>query len=295
MYTESGISLLYNLEIKEKNDDGLFSDDLMYSSLAFGKNAISSPTTRSPNFDFSVDTLFSAGRHGSDSRIDPSVLNYLFKYILESIQYLQRGGAFFKWSEIMNYNEGAIILRESDNSETSIYRALSVNGPDSVKGVIDPLNDKTGTWVPFIQTLVDQVTSDSEMDLIRNKISSNRTDIEVLNTTVSQILPSVQENSKTLADHTNKINKINVDINNLDLSVKNNRNSILDLGTKVKNNADSIEDNNNKLNVFENRLAEFSATLQTYNTRIKQLEDYIDVLRNGPKDESGDKTDLFDL
>ena len=287
MYTESGISLLYNLEFKEKNDNDLFNDNLMYSNLAFGKNAISSPITRSPNFDFSVDTLFSSGKHGSDSRVDPSVLNYLFKYILESIQYLQRGGAFFKWSEVMNYNEGAIIFRDDENGDASIYRALSINGPDSIKGVVDPLNDKTGTWVPFIQTLVDQVTSDSEMDLIRNKISSNRTDIEALNTTVSQILLNVQENTKTLNDHTNKINKINVDINNLDLRIKNNSNSILDLNTKVKNNADSIEDNNNKLNVFENKLAEFSATLQTYNTRIKQLEDYIDVLRNGPKDESG--------
>lgn len=286
MSTESGISLLYDLEFKA-DESNLFDSAILYSRAAFGKNAEVNTSSQNPNFDFSVDKLFSTGKHGCDSRIDPRVLNYMFKYILGNIQYLQRGGAFFHWNETMNYNEGAIVLRDDDNNETSIYRALSVNGPDAIKGVVDPLQDKTGTWVPFVQTLIDQVTSDSEMNLIRNKISSNRTDIEALNSTVSELLLKVQKNTKTLAEHTDKINKINVDINNLDLSSKNNSNSILDLSTKVTNVTNDIEDNNNKLNVFENKQAEFNAILQTYEIRIKQLEDYIDILRNNPKDESG--------
>lgn len=286
MSTESGISLLYDLDFKADESD-LFDNAILYSRTAFGKNAEVNTSSQNPNFDFSVDKLFSSGKHGCDSRIDPRVLNYLFKYILGNIQYLQRGGAFFHWNETMNYDEGAIVLRDDENEETSIYRALSVNGPDSIKGVIDPLQDKTGTWVPFVQTLIDQVTSDSEMNLIRNKISSNRTDINALNSTVSELLLNVQENTKTLAENSDKINKINVDINNLDLSNKNNENSILDLNTKVKNNTNEIEDNALKLNVFENKQTEFSTILQTYEIRIKQLEDYIAILRNGPKDESG--------
>lgn len=286
MSTESGISLLYDLEFKADESD-LFDNAILYSRTTFGKNAEVNTSSQNPNFDFSVDKLFSTGKHGCDSRIDPRVLNYLFKYILGNIQYLQRGGAFFHWNETMNYDEGAIVLRDDENEETSIYRALSVNGPDSIKGVIDPLQDKTGTWVPFVQTLIDQVTSDSEMNLIRNKISSNRTDIDALNSTVSELLLNMQENTKTLTENSDKINKINVDINNLDLSNKNNENSILDLNSKVKNNENEIEDNALKLNVFENKQTEFSSILQTYEIRIKQLEDYIAILRNDPKDESG--------
>ena len=284
--SESGISLLYDLEFKA-DESYLFNDNILFSNVDFGKNADVNTSSQSPNFDFSINKLFSTGKHGCDSRIDPRVLNYLFKYILGNIRYLQRGGAFFYWNKTMNYDVGAIVLREDENEETSIYRALSVNGPDSLKGVIDPLQDKTGTWVPFAQTLIEQVTSDSEMDLIRNKINSNKTDIDALNSTVSELLLEVQKNTKTLAENSDKINKINVDINNLDLSTKNNENSILDLNTKVKNNENEIEDNALKLNVFENKQTEFSTILQTYEIRIKQLEDYIAILRNGPKDESG--------
>lgn len=285
MNTESGISLL-NLEFKA-DERNLFDDAILYSRTAFGKNAEANVSSQSPNFDFSIDKLFSTGKHGCDSRIDPRVLNYLFKYILGNIQYLQRGGAFFHWNEIMNYDDGAIVLRDDENGETSIFRALSVNGPDSIKGVIDPLQDRTGTWVPFVQTLIDQVTSDSEMTLIKNKINSNRTDIDALNSTVSELLLTVQGNTTAQAENSDRINKLNVDVNILDLSSKNIENSILDLSAKVKANSDETEDNSLKLNVFENKQNEFETILQTYEIRIKMLEDYIEILRNGQKDESG--------
>ncbi len=285
--TESGISLLYDLAFAEKNDDDLFKS-IVYSNTIFGAGSEASLESRNANFKFNSNELFSTGKHGNDSRIDPQVLNYLFKYVLNAVQYLQRGGAFFDYNEIMDYDENAVVFAKVDeDSDKMLFKSLSPNGPNTIKGVINPINDKTGTWVPFIQTLIDQVTSDSEIELIRSKINANKTDIQALNSTVSEILLEVQNNKRTLADHTDKITKINVDINNLDLNVKNNANSILDLNTKVRNNTNDIEDNINKLNIFENKQTEFNAILQTYNIRIKQLEDYIDILRNGPKDESG--------
>lgn len=285
--SESGISLLYDLEYNEKNDDDLFKS-IVYSNTVFGEGSEASLESRNANFKFNSKELFSTGKHGNDSRIDPQVLNYLFKYVLNAVQYLQRGGAFFDYNEIMDYNENAVVFAQRDeDSDKMLYKSLSPNGPNTIKGVVNPVDDKTGTWVPFIQTLIDQVTSDSEIELIRSKINANKTDIQALNSTVSEMLLEIQNNKRTLAEHTDKITKINVDINNLDLNVKNNANSILDLNTKVRNNTNDIEDNINKLNIFENKQTEFNAILQTYNIRIKQLEDYIDILRNGPKDESG--------
>lgn len=286
--SESGISLLYDLEYAEKNDDNLFDSRLLYSNNVFGENSSASLESRTANFKFSIKDLFSSGKHGNDSRIDPQVLNYLFKYVLNAVQYLQRGGAFFDYNEIMDYDGDSIVFaKANEDSDKMLFKALSPNGPNTIKGVVNPVDDKTGTWVPFMQTLIDQVTSDSEIELIRSKINANKTDIQALNSTVSEILLEVQNNKRTLADHTDKITKVNVDINNLDLNVKNNANSILDLNTKVRNNTNDIEDNINKLNIFENKQTEFMAILQTYDMRIKQLEDYIDILRNGPKDESG--------
>ncbi len=279
LQTISGINLLYidipnESESDTGSDEQLFNErELIFSNTYFGKNAKTGTSVSFPNFNFDTDSLFSSGTHGNDSRIDPNVLNYLFKYVLNNIQYLQAGGAFFEYQDFIDYRPGSIVYLDND-----LFKAVVSNGPNTTNGVVSPEDDTTGTWTPFIQSLIDQITSDEEIQYLKSQISALSNLTEQHESSIQNIKEDIRSINILNENTSSKLEETAVQANKNDLRIKELSNSVESLRSRVQTNERNINDIKQTINVINSKFETINVLLNTYENRIKNLEDYINNL-----------------